>query len=323
MRTPILEYFLSDTFGRAEPDPLRAERDPDALLATDLARLAHVLENGNSAQIERFHAHEKINTNGRPAIAPHLAKMLVEWNDRYRELLERHDVFTGLFVNDAPRDQDAGGDPSEFFIVETDNHARIVGTPITALGTIAPHVAHVWKIPNTDNGGLWEDGTQFRSATAHRALDRDHRFRAEVVDPSIINAQDSLRSLKIRFIDTYGNIVCYGGEQATTEHIARLLLALSEQQQRRIRITIGNVTREGEAAHSLEDGRPGTLVAYPNGGNPTRPHIDIARKWSPGDRTSAFELLQRPSEGNADVRIETIRSSASLFSTLTLPATLP
>jgi len=305
MRTPILEYFLSDTYGRPKPDPLKAEKDADALLSTDLARLAHVLEYGSSAQVECFHVHEKINSNGRPAIASHLAKILVDWNTRYRALLEERGTFTGLFINEAPRDQEAGGEPHEFFIVETDNHARIVGTPVSDIGTIAPHASRVWKIPNTQNGGLWEDRSQFRSATAHRTLDRDHPYRVEEVDPAVINASRTLQSLAIRFVDIYGNIVGYGGEKNGTATLASDLLRRAASERRRIEITIGGITLEGEAARSLEDGAPGTIIAYPNGGNPDRPHIDIARKWTADDRTSAYQLFQRPCEGEAEITIDT------------------
>lgn len=303
MRTPILEYFLSDTYGRRETNPQHAAQDADAVLTTDLARLERVLMAGTPDQIRRFHVHEKINTNGRPAVAAHIAKLLVDWNERYKDLLREKHAFTGLFFNDAPRHQREGGEPSEFYVVETDNHARIVGTPLESFAPIAPHVSRAWRVPNTQNGGLWEDGTQFRSATAHLLLDQQHSFAVQEIDASAISDAGSLDTLRVRFVDIYGNIIGYGGRTQESRVLAGRLIEKSASSSREISITIGGTSLSAEAARSLEDGKPGTIIAYPNGGNPRRPHIDIARKWTASDRTSAYDLFGKPEEGEAEIQI--------------------
>lgn len=297
MNRPSLSYFLSDTFGPEITDPRQADKDADVYLETDLSRLEDVLRHGGDDELKQFQAHEKINIRGRElAVAQHIVRLLQGWHVECRKLIAERKIYNGLFVNFAPRTEE-NRNGSNFYIAETDSGLRIVTTPLEVLDPIANYIKHLERVPNEDSG-LFENGTQFRSKSVHNALRWNRQYNTEPAGLEELNPNPATKELRVRYVDIYGNIVAYGGDQ--TELAERLV----EEGKRhtKLGITMNGVQLEGEAAVSMAQARPGNIVVYPNGGAETQ-NIDVIRKWNE-TRESAYEIFKGPKEGEAQVAIE-------------------
>lgn len=308
MRTePTLKYYLSDTYGPRNENPLTADRDVDVFLETDLSRLEYAMQHGGQQSLDVLQIHEKMNIHGRErAVSQHIVELLERWHDQYRHLLEKQGIYSGLFVNYASRDIE-NDNGEEFYVLETDGGLRIVASPLASTDSIREHVIRAWRVPNTGSG-VFPDGTQFRSRDAHNLLNKDHPYAIEKLNINELAPVDErLRDLRLRYVDVYGNLITSG--QKTSDLRAQILQAAPEH--RRARVIVGDVALDAEAAASLAQARPGVLSVYPNGGNPHSPNIDIVRKWKPGDdrdgtsvRESAYQQFQKPLEGESNVQIQ-------------------
>ena len=311
-KAPTLRYFVSETYGKNTPDPTDAVVDADVHLETDLAVMEDAIENGDPEEIKLLGAGfpVKINSRGREISLPrHLAGIMESWHDSYRDILAKHDVFNGLFINYAPRDHRFRNGPS-FYEVETDSGLRIVTTfPGDMLSGIRDRIKRIVEIPN-ENNPLFGDTAQFRSRDVHRYLRRDHSYPTTYLSDdqadTVLKSKyfgNGVEGIPIDFVDIYGNIV---GEDDS--EVRERLLEVAQSSSRNIRITINGIQKEGEASHSLTEGRDGCILAYPNGN-----HIDVVRKWKEGEdstfttENSAFVQFERPRETESGIHIDFMR----------------
>ncbi len=295
--TPTYRLYLSDAYGKNEPDPTQATLDIDAIIETDLACMEDCFENDDRDEMERLAGGFpiKFNTRGRPVTIPrHVAGLLSSWHEKYAEKLKEFGIYNGLFVNFAPRIKKGENGPL-FYEIEMEDPWKAVTTyPADILAGVRERFRSVAEIPNE----VFQ-GTQFRSRDAHKWLRKNHKRPKRYLDDQeierlMLERKLSLHNgrLPIEFTDIYGNLICRDDAE-----VRKKLLEVAQDQRNQIDVTIGKKTLEGEAAVSLGNGTPGKLLVYPNGG-----HIDIAQKWENGkettfgDEESAYHLFEKPRE---------------------------
>jgi hypothetical protein len=299
--TPILRYFVSDTFGANAPDPTQAHVDADVHLETDLSILVDALENGDDDDLWLLRAGypTKINSRGREVALPrHLVGIINSWHNKYGRLLWDKGQYNGIFVNYAPRTSRYKNGPP-FYEVETNSGLRIVTTfPGDMLAGVHDSVHVIHEIPN-ENNPLFGNKAQFRSKDVHRYLRRGHQYpKIKLLDSA---ADDILRErhygndvdgLRFKFADIYGNMIAENDPE-----IRRKIEEAVRQGKTNVRISINGIDLPGEAALSMTDATDGAIAIYPNG-----PNIDVIRKWEEGNDStfttanSSYVQFGRPKE---------------------------
>ncbi len=301
-----LEFRLSDTYGGREMDPTAPNTpDIDVLLETNLARLACILQNAPIAIIKNTRIERECSVFGRGIpVGQHIARIANQWTVKYGKLLAKHNLKIGLFINAAPRVGEKKR-PEPFHIAENGHGLRIV-SPEQGIDLIRNDIARLACIPNI-NSGIWDDGDQHRSRVVHNALvcEKGIRLRErDIGGPDM----DDLTTRKVRYCDIDGNLITYfGGEHCEFgRDVTELQARADNSEDRSISITVGDRTLKGFATHGLEDGKEGDIIAYPNGGNPENPNIDIVRKYNTknrGPEESAYAYFGHPREGETEVTI--------------------
>ncbi|MDA0376101.1 MAG: hypothetical protein O3A80_02200 [bacterium] len=307
-----LEYKVSDTYGGREQNPVVSGVDDiDVQLEVDLARVAQTLKAGSARAIKNLHIDRMFTLHGRGMpVVQHIARIMSQWSHEYGELLQQHNLHIGLFGNAAPR-VGHGDQPSEFDIGSNDHNLRIV-SPSQGMELIADDIKRLMRIPNNDNGGLWPNGEQHRSRTAHNALVDDREIALQNIDPVTLKASGAMDTRAVRYIDVHGNMVTYGqkGGDQEAKNKADWLRSVAETRKNMVSVTVGDIQKDARAVPSLEGGTEGELIIYPNGGDPNHPNIDIIAKYDTTSddpallKRSAYHLFEQPREGYAHVQIE-------------------
>lgn len=307
--TPTLRYFISDAYGADSPDPTQAVVDADVHLETDLSVIEDALANGDEHELDQLGGGfpTKINSRGREISLPrHLAGLIHSWHDKHEDVLKDRGIFNGLFINYAPRTKAFRNGPP-FYEVEMNSGLRIVTTyPGDMLAGIRGDVHSIAEIDN-EGHPLFGPKAQFRSRDAHRHLRKENPYPKKFLQDN--DADDILRTqhfgngvegLRIKFADTYGNIVA-----EPDELVKKKILHAVNQGLKDVRIRINGVELPGQAALSMTDAPDGTIAIYSNGEN-----IDLIRKWKDGEdstfttENSAYVLFGRPKEVETGIVVE-------------------
>jgi len=306
-----LEYRVSDTYGGREQNPVASGVDDiDVQLEVDLARVAQTLKAGSTRAIENLSIERMYSLHGRGMpVVQHIARIMSQWSHEYVDLLKQYNLHIGLFGNAAPRVGN-GDQPSEFHIGETDTNVRIV-SPAQGMEVVASDINRLMRIPNNDNGGLWPDGEQHRSRTAHNALVDDREIALQEINPATLKASGAMDTRVVRYVDVHGNIVTYGqkGGDQEAQKKANWLRSVAETSNDIVSVSVGDIQKDARAVRSLEGGAEGELIIYPNGGDPNHPNIDIVVKYDTTSEDpallerSAYRLFEQPREGDAHVQI--------------------
>ncbi|MBT4120062.1 MAG: hypothetical protein HOG89_05550 [Candidatus Peribacter sp.] len=310
-----LEYKISDTYGGRELNPTApGVSDIDVQLEVDLARVAQTLESGSQRAKQNLNIDRMFTLHGRGMpVVQHIARIMSQWSHEYGEFLKRHELHIGLFGNAAPR-IGQGDQPSEFDIGTNNHNLRIV-SPAQGMELIADDIHRLMRIPNNNNGGLWPNGEQHRSRTAHNALVDDRGIALSKINPSRLQDSKAMNRRAVRYVDVHGNLItygCRGGDKAAQEQ-AEWLRSKVGTGKDIVSIQIGEATREAKAVASLEEGKEGDMIVYANGGDPNHPNIDIVAKYDTTStdpdllESSAYALFDRPVEGDAYVQLRDAR----------------
>lgn len=312
-----LEYRISDTYGGRDQNPTASGvPDIDVQLEVDLARVAAVLTSGSPRAIENLNIERMFSLHGRGMpVVQHIARIMSQWSHQYGDLLKEHELYIGLFGNAAPR-VGQGEQPSEFDIGTNDHNLRIV-SPAQGMELIADDINRLTRIPNNDNGGLWPNGEQHRSRTAHNALVDDREIALQPIDPGSLKDSKEMNRRAVRYVDVHGNIITYG--QHGGDEVARQKAAWINNKARRgddrLSVQVGDITLPAKAAKNLEAGCEGDIIVYANGGNSNHPNIDVVAKYDTTSdnpdllEQSAYYLFGKPREGDALVHINQGRYS--------------
>ena len=281
---PRRTFIISDTLG-GFTNPLSSE-DPDVQICEDFNGLAWRKEHLN-----------RININGREGIAPHLLRLIISFHDQKKGLIKGGDSsFTGVFINHAERTgENVHGSP--FVVAETDNNVRIVATPLEVLSSVRQRIRSLQQLYN-DGNELFDSGEQFRSQYTPSLLPRDHGiWGLENMDTRDIPVLHN-GTPRVSYVDGFGNILTWKPDE---RELRERILERAAKRDSAVGISInGGKLQEVIATTSLEAGKPGVLIAYPNGGN-----IDLVGKWADGFdltdkvRLSAYMLFEKPPEGSS------------------------
>jgi len=311
---PRFEVLLSDTFGPYQSNPL-AYQDIEVHILTDLARLRGVLEGGNPLEIATWNKEQKWSVRGREEAVRHILDVLERWHDRYADLLREAGVYNSVFVNKRAARDKKGQSAAPFVEFETDSGLRVVTTPAVGADILKPHIVEetLYEIPNEHNG-LFENDTQFRSETAHLGVRQDSSHRKRPLSIDDFPDDPTSGELRTRWIDPFGNIIHGGGD---TSELVRKLLWAAESGRNQVEITIHDGTNgrrvRGEAAASMNDGTPDSVIVYPNGEdlNGNR-RVDVSRKWVQHEDDvrralyNACRIFQFPKEQEARLHVDFI-----------------
>ena len=307
-----LIHKVSDTYGGREVDPIApGVPDIDVQLEVDLETVRKTLADGSDRAKNNLSIREKFNIQGRGlAVVQHLSRIMAQWSNQYGELLQDHNLHIGLFGNAAARIGE-GGQPAEFHIAELPGNLRIVAPP-EGLQIVPQRINRLLRIPNNDNGGLWKDGEQHRSLTAHTALECDRNINLSEQNPRSITDMRILKKRIVRYVDVHGNLISYGDSNGDdgAQQLAEMLHAKATSGDDRINVTVGDRLIEGKAVLSLEGGCDGDIIAYANGGDPQHPNIDVIAKYNTTSSNpdildeSAYRRFGMPTEGVSHISID-------------------
>jgi hypothetical protein len=276
---PARYYFFSDTYGGSETANPFARADADALICTDYGCAG---EHPIRREFDIF---------GTERVTDHILRLVLQQHDAFAQrtdISKEHKrrflaAGTHVFINSAPRIDGRNGHP--FYIA----------TPLTALSAVRDNVESLEVLPNPGpnegGNGLYESNEQFRSRLTPSLFCDDSLVQLTKVDPSTIPPYK--QPWHVAYIDRFGNIVTWVNNVERQWDEIRNVSGATGAARNAIKVTIGQSrSRTVLIGKSLAEAVPGSLSIYCNG------NIDIVRKWTPSDQSSAYALLNRPSIGD-------------------------